>query len=192
MKNKTKKRILIACAILLLLIVLNAIIFTYAKYITTEKGTGQADIAKWSFKIDKNGEETKTIKLINTVNKATLVNGKIAPGTSGEIIIGVDGTGSEVGVAYDIKFENEQNKPDNLYFRYKNQKYSSLSEIEAITGNFLCNEENKKIEYVIFWQWPYETGDTANLIAQNDEIDTQNANKISQYTFDVVATGTQM
>ena len=93
MKNKTKKKVGIACLILLLLLVVNTIVFTYAKYITTEKASGHAEIAKWSFEIVKEGEETKTINLIDTAYKHTLVDGKIAPGTSGKFETWADGTG---------------------------------------------------------------------------------------------------
>lgn len=191
MKNKTKKKIIIACLILFLLLVLNAIVFTYAKYMSSEVANGHAEIAEWSFKIVKEGEETKTINLIDTAVKSTLVDGKIAPGTSGKIQIELDGTGSEVGIDYQIEFANEQNKPKNLYFTVGNQKYYSISEIPSLTGKILCNEEDKKVGRVISWTWPYETGQTTNEIAQNDKIDTEDAKAISEFTFDVVVTATQ-
>ena len=191
MKNKTKKKVGIACLILLLLLVVNTIVFTYAKYITTEKASGHAEIAKWSFEIVKEGEETKTINLIDTAYKHTLVDGKIAPGTSGKFEIWVDGTGSEVGIDYAIEFANEKNKPNNLYFTSQGIQYNSIEEVPAMTGKILCSEEDKKVGHVLFWTWPYETGENVSEIARNDIIDTQDANSISEFTFDVVVTATQ-
>ena len=190
MKNKTRKIIKVTCAILLIVLI-QVIGVTYAKYLTTETGNGGAEVAKWSFEIVKNGEETKNIQLVNTIDKNTLVNGKIAPGTRGIINIAVDGTGAEVGIDYEVKFNNEKNKPSNLIFFYNGTQYNSLSEIGAIKGNISCESESRTREVLIVWQWKYETGATETEIGQNDKIDTQDANAITKYTFDVVATGTQ-
>jgi len=190
MKNKTKKIIAIAFAILLIVLI-QAIGVTYAKYITSEKGIGQAEIAQWSFEIVKDGEETKNIKLVNTTEKDTLVNGKIAPGTSGKIIIQLDGTGSEVDMDYSLRFENEQNKPTNLKFSYDNAKHLTLANIGEIQGKIEYDEETKVKTITIPWEWDYETGVFAEEKKTNDQKDTEDAKSIKEYTFDVVVTATQ-
>lgn len=190
MKNKIRKIIGITCAILLIVLV-QAIGITYAKYLTEEKGTGSAEVAKWSFKIEKSGTQTKTVKLIDPVNKAYLTSGKIAPGTDGTIVITLDGTGTEVDIEYSLKFANEQNKPTNLKFTYNGVKYNSLSEIKNLKGIIKYNEQTLKKDIIITWIWEYETGNTADEIATNDAIDTKDANNNTQYTFDIIATGTQ-
>ena len=189
MKNKTIKIIKILSAILLV-VMLQAMGYTYAKYITSETGTGQAEIAKWGFQIVKNGSETKNVSLVNTVNNDTLVAGKIAPGTSGAILIAVDATPSEVDVDYTIQFANEKNKPNNIVFTHNGTEYSSLSEI-VVNGEFDYETVNKKREHAVLWRWAYETGTTNKEKTTNDELDTQDANTITQYTFDIIATGTQ-
>ena len=73
------------CIILIMLLLTGAGGYTYARYLSQERGTGNADIANWSFKIAKNGEETKNVTLRNSVNKDTLVDGKIAPGRRNSI-----------------------------------------------------------------------------------------------------------
>lgn len=191
MKNKNRKKTIAALMILLLILSLNAIIITYAKYITSEKAKGQAEIADWSFEIVKEGEETKTIQLSNLIKKSSLTEGKIAPGTSGTIDIAIDGTGSEVGIDYQIDFINEKNKPKNLYFTAKTEKYDSIEKIEPFKGKIICGDEEKIIKYSFTWTWPYETGGNASEIAKNDQIDTQDANNISDYTFDILVTATQ-
>lgn len=189
MKEKTKKLIILLC-ILLLLIGLGTGGYTYAKYKTTEKGGGQADIAKWSFKVGTEEEQIQNIKLANTVNKNTLVDGKIAPGTSGDFFINLDATGSEVGVDYEVKFTNEQNKPSNITFLYSGQKYNSLSEITAIKGKIGVDEEHKSRRIQILWTWEYETG-TGEEINKNDVLDTQEGIADLDYSFDVSVIGTQ-
>ena len=190
MKNKTKK-IFKIISVVLLVILLQTMGYTYAKYVTQETGTGQADVAKWAFQIQKEGEQTKTVKLLDTTNKKTLVNGKIAPGTAGIINIVLDGTGSEVDLEYKLEFANEQNKPQNMLFSYDGKNYSSLSEIKTITGNIKQSETTKTAEIIIYWRWNYETGTTDSEISTNDQIDTQDAKVITEYTFDIIATGTQ-
>ena len=60
MKKKTRKIITLTFAILLVILV-QAMGITYAKYITTEKGNGQAEIARWSFEIVKDGQQKKNV-----------------------------------------------------------------------------------------------------------------------------------
>lgn len=190
MKNKTKRFAMIVFAIVLIILI-QAIGVTYAKYIASDKMTGEAEVAKWAFQIRNEGEETKKIKLLDTASTQTLIDGKIAPGSSGAIIIIFDGTGSEVDLDYNLKFYNEQNKPTNLYFTYRGEKYSSLSEIENITGSFKYNASVKQSRIAILWNWGYETGSSKEEKNKNDIIDTEDASKITKYTFDAVVTATQ-
>lgn len=190
MKNKFKKIVKILIA-LILIIALQIMGFTYAKYITQDKGTGTAEIAKWAFRLEKGENESQTIKLIDTVHTNNIISGKIAPGSGGKLPITIDMTGSEVGVEYEIKFANEKNKPQNLKFTYAGRTYDSLSEITPITGMISHSNENRKLTFNIDWMWNYETGKDEEEINQNDIIDTQDANLITEYTFDIIATGTQ-
>ena len=189
-KEKNKKIIKILCAVLLLMS-LGITGYTYAKYVTQEKGNGSADIATWSFRIEKDeNEDVKTIRLADTSNKETLLNGKIAPGTSGQFYLKINAVGSEVAVDYKVTFENEKNKPDNIIFKYDGKTYSSLSEIDAIQGTMgLTDYKSQLIK--VEWEWPYETGSAVNGIASGDKVDTQNGQDNLDYTFDVIATGTQ-
>lgn len=164
-----------------------------AKYQSQVKGEGVADVAKWAFNVNGNSSQIQTITLAKSYDAATLVNGKIAPGTSGSFDIVVDATGSEVGVNYSVAFINEENRPTNLKFTYDNKEYSSLEEIESVlTGTIDANEENKQKILTINWVWDYETGANQEEIANNDIIDTQDGINDLNYTFDVVVTGTQV
>ena len=189
-KEKNKKIIKILCAVLLLMS-LGMTGYTYAKYVTQEKGNGSADIATWSFRIEKDeNEDVKTIRLADSSNKETLLNGKIAPGTSGQFYLKINAVGSEVAVDYKVTFGNEKNKPDNIIFKYDGKTYSSLSEIDAIQGTMgLTDYKSQLIK--VEWEWLYETGSAVNGIASGDKVDTQNGQDNLDYTFDVIATGTQ-
>lgn len=165
----------------------------YAKYMSKVQGQGTAEVANWNFKVNDKEEQIQTIHLNSTINNNTLVNNKIAPGTQGSFQIKLDATDAEVGIDYVIRFENESNKPTNLKYEYENKNYTSLNELQKdLTGTINANDSNKTKIITINWSWPYETGTTAEQIAANDKIDTQNAKSIRNYTFNIVVTGTQV
>ena len=189
-KNKKIILVIIAIAIILLAFIGGQV---YAKYMSTVKGEGTAEVANWSFKVNDNEEQIQTISLNSTINNQTLANNKIAPGTQGSFQIKLDASDSEVGINYAIKFENETNKPNNLKFEYQDKIYNSITELQQVlNGTINADEENKIKEININWKWPYETGTTEQEIATNDKIDTQNAKQIRTYKFDVIVTGTQV
>ena len=56
-------------------------------------------------------------------------------------------------------------------------------------------DENAKVKQVVInWQWPYQTQTTSSEeeLAENDREDTQDGMNISNYSFDIVVTGTQV
>ena len=183
--------LIIASIVLIVLLFTGAGGYTYARYATKEQGKGNAQIAKWAFEIEKGQEEMKKVKLVNTAQKDTLVNGKIAPGTSGSFSITLSAKNSEVGVKYTLSFLNEKNKPTNIKFKYNEKTYSSLKEIGEIVGNISLGTIRTAV-IQIQWEWPYQTGTTKELIGQNDIIDTKESTSLSEYTFDILAIGTQI
>lgn len=190
MKNLSKK-VLIGVALVAILI--SAIMgMTYSKYISRVTGNGALEVAKWSFKVNDETEEFATIKLLDTYNEETLVNGKIAPGTSGSFDLVVDATGAEVGVRYEVNFENETNKPTNLKFKHGDQVFDNIEEYEQYFSDVINANDNDKVRTLtVEWEWAYETG-AESEIAANDAIDTQEGMNALDYTFDVVVTGTQV
>lgn len=188
-----KKKAILVVAILVVAVLAFIGGQAYAKYITEVKGEGMAEVATWSFKVNGQKEQVQTINLISTCNNETLLDNKIAPGTSGSFNIVVDGTDSEVGINYNISFKDEKNKPDNLKFIYENVEYDSIQELENnLSGTINTNDNDKTRTLNIGWEWKYETGLNETEIAKNDAIDTKNAEEIQNYTFNVSVTGTQV
>ncbi len=188
-----KRKMLITIGILLIILLSFVGGQVYSKYVARLKGEGIAQVATWRFKVNGQEEQVQTINLQSNYNNGTLLNNKIAPGTSGKFDIVVDGTGSDVGIYYSINFTNEQNKPSNLKFTYNNIQYNSITELTSVlTGVINSNEEEKKKTFTINWEWKYETGSTNEEIAQNDKIDTDDGKNISNYTFDVIVSGNQI
>ena len=188
-----KKKIITAVAVLAIVVLAFIGGQAYAKYITEVKGEGVAEVATWSFKVNGQKEQVQTINLASTCNDETLVDNKIAPGTSGSFNIIVDGTDSDVGINYNIAFEDEANKPANLKFIYEDVEYNSIQELENdLSGTINANDEDKTRTLNVGWEWKYETGSNETEIASNDLVDTQNAEAIQNYTFNVSVTGTQV
>lgn len=190
--NKKKTALLVICAILA--ITLSFMIGkTFAKYVSEVKGTGTAEIANWVFKVNGKEDVVQNVNLLSTYHNETLINNKVAPGTSGSFNIVVDATGSEVGVDYAIEFLNESQKPQNLIFIYEDKPYTTIQDLEKdLSGTINANDENKIRTITINWEWQYETGENANEIDQNDIIDTNNAKQLENYTFDIHVKGTQV
>ena len=166
---------------------------TFSKYITEVKGTGSAQVAMWSFKVYGDNEQTQNVKLASTVDDSTLVDNKIAPGTKGSFSIKIDGEGSDVGINYNIKVQNETQKPANLFYTYQGKTYTDLNELAlAASGTINADDSNKVKEVLVNWEWPYQTGSDEISKSKNDAQDTQDGKNISNYTFDIVVTGTQV
>lgn len=187
------KKAIILLAILLAIILSFIGGQTFSKYISEVKGSGIAEVARWSFKVNGQTEEVQSINLASTCNNETLTGNKIAPGAEGAFNIVIDGNDSDVGIDYKIDFENETNKPQNLKFIYKDVEYDSITKLEnSLSGTINANDEEKTKTLTINWKWDYETGANENEILVNDKIDTQNAQNIVNYGFDVIVSGTQV
>ena len=98
-----KKKILLILAIISIVLISFIGGKAYSKYVSEVRGDGLAKVATWSFKVNGQQEQVQTINLVSTCNNETLLNNKIAPGTSGSFNIIVDGTESDVGINYKVK-----------------------------------------------------------------------------------------
>lgn len=191
LKKKTK--------IVLIVIVITVILVSfiggqaYAKYMSKVTGNGVGEIAQWRFKVNENEEKMQTISLNSTIYNFTLANGRIAPGTAGSFEINIDGSGAGVAIFYTVNFQNETEKPKNLKFKYDGKEFESIELLNHwIVGTIHGDTDAQQRSFIIEWEWPYETGNTPEEIAENDERDTIDAKNISDYRFDVVVTGTQV
>ena len=114
-------------------------------------------------------------------------------GTEGNFNIVIDASGSQVGIAYQVQFQNEIGKPTNLQFECNGKKVSHIKELEEIlVGEIAANATEKLKTYTVHWQWNYETGNTREEIERNNKIDTREAKEIENYAFDIVINATQV
>lgn len=173
---------------------------TLAKYTTTVTGTATATVAKWSFDAKNNNTSISTesynIDLGDTTNRTVydtedVKEDVIAPGTEGSFSIIVDAEGSDVGLAYTIRFSNAQNIPTNLSFytdeEHKNKITNLFSDKTTdFDGTIAANGTEKKVTKTVYWMWPFGPTD-------NDAADTINGKSNDRkMTFNITVTGTQV
>ena len=184
--SKKKKTIIAVIAILAITIV-GLGVGVVAKYISYITATGTATVAKWAFTTD-NTSGSVTCTVDGTYDGTTLVNGKIAPGTSGKCPISISNATSEVAINYTIEPDGEvTNKPTNLKF-YKDAAHTVPFSADAkITSDTpLAPGAEAQLVYV-YWNWEYETGTDADDLA-----DTTDGTNASTMTMKFKVTGTQV
>lgn len=192
--KKNKKRIIL---ITLLLLVLALMIIlgkgSYSKYLTQVNGKGVIEVAKWAFLVNGETASITNIDLAKTYTPETLAQNTIAPGTRGSFDIKIDTTGSEVGINYDVKFKNENSKPQNLKYIYNGHIVSTIKELEPFLIGTIDVNSNEKVKIMtIEWNWPYETGSSETEIIAQDVEDTNDGKLLENYSFDIIVTGTQV
>lgn len=134
----------------------------YAKYVADNiNKTGTASVAKWAFSQD-NTTGTLSCLIPNTYNSGTLVNGKIAPGTSGTCEIAVSNEHTEVGVNYTVTVSSISGLPANFVLKNGN---TVLGVNDSVAGVLAPGQTDGKV--TINWEWPYGTG-----VAAEDAEDT--------------------
>lgn len=171
---------------------------TLAKYVTQVDGTATAKVAAWSFAAKDKSDTALTTKtpidLGSTVNRTTyktgdIMDGVIAPGTSGSFDIVIDGTGSEVGIDYTVALAATEKTvlPGNLKFEYKVDN-GDLNDYTlgstSIAGNIAYSATNAmKKTITVQWTWPI--GDDTTASKDNDY-------QSEAWTINITATGKQM
>ncbi len=128
------------------------------------------------FYVTYNETKFKSINLLDTIDKKTLVKEKIAPGTKGHFEIVLI---SNRDINYKIIFENLNEKPQNLVFSIKgsDREYNNLNELQQeLIGNL---EKNKVKRIDVNWRWKYE-----NNLADNLQ-DTKDGINLDMYKFNI-------
>lgn len=177
-QTKSNKKTLLI--VLLLLIAIVAVIlatYVWAKYAEKFEGNATANVAKWNVTGTTGGTFSKTF--------TEVVDGKIAPGTSGEFTATIDVTGTEVGVNYTVTLVdvvpldesvtseavtvNGKNMtgyaiPRNLVINNSDgnpifQNGVAVSDRIIASGSFDAGvaDEAAQTTHTFTWEWPYET-----------------------------------
>lgn len=169
MKRKFNFGRLGALALALTLITTSLMGGTLAKYTTQAAGTGTATVAKWAVVLKANNEAKTadfTFDLKDTgTNSSNVVEGKIAPGSTGSIPVEIDAAGSEVAatLSYKIDTSGLNGVPIKFYSDsdYKTAITAESSEVKQdITAG--ATGDDAKLSGAIYWQWDPEKNDVAD------------------------------
>ena len=190
---KKNKMMRLASTLLVLCLMSTCVISgTFAKYVSTAKGSDEARVALWSFtvggsQIASTSETSITFDLFKTINDSgntdteTDVTGYkvIAPGTAGSFEIVLKNE-SEVTAMYAIDYTTTNTSDIPIEFSVDGKNWvSELADVTAkATGDgntaLAVGSEAKAIK--VEWRWAYEADDTGDTdgdgMTNGDEIDT--------------------
>ncbi len=160
LKNR-KFRLLLACLSLLLLI--NMIQESYAKYVSSAEANGSFTIARWAFMVNQqdvlnNSDFSATIVPTIDANQ-NIATGVIAPTSTGYFDVTIDST--NVGVTYDeqISLSGASNNTvtDLVITGYKLNNGNTIAFQNVTNPSFTINhplsEQNRVNTYRFFIEW---------------------------------------
>ena len=164
--SSRKFRLLLACVSLIIL--MDLIQDTYAKYVSSADATSDFTIARWAFTVNNqdiiaNNDFSTTI--VPTIDaNPNISNGVIAPTSTGyfDIII----NSSNVGVAFDqtisLNYTNDNTVTDLVFTGYKinDGNIVSLNGTNTITTTHSLGETNTNNRYRFYIEWKDGTGET--------------------------------
>ncbi|MBE5806408.1 MAG: hypothetical protein E7313_06895 [Clostridiales bacterium] len=192
-KKHTGSNILIILLILIILASTGVGLYSWAKYRTTVEGTATGEVAKWNFNVTDGNSQTEAIDftLTRTDNNDSVVDGKLAPGTCGELEIGIDATGTETALTYIIEGEMS-NLPTNLKLYSNEERTEELIVVnnKFSKGGYMSLQEIGARKEKIYWEWPFETGTTTEEKTANNKIDTEDSGKTMN--INITVTGRQV
>lgn len=175
--NNRKFRLLLACISLLILV--DLVQDTYAKYVSSAEASTNFTIARWAFTINSqdiiaNNNFSATISPTFDQN-AHISNNVVAPTSTGHFEIQIDS--SNVGVSFDetITFTTASTNTvtDLVFTGYKKNNGSVISFTNgetSITETHLLGEQNTVNTYTFYIEWKDGSGET-----MDNEDDTEAA-----------------
>ncbi len=171
-----KFRILLACVSLLLLV--DLVQDTYAKYISSANATTDFTIARWSFLVN-NQDIINNQNFSNTIvptfdPNQNIQSGVIAPTSTGYFDITIDS--SNVGVSYSdtitISKSASNTVSDIVFTGYKKNNDAIVTindeNTATITNNHILGEGTAQNTYRFYIKWLDGTGETMNNAADTE------------------------
>ena len=164
--SSRKFRLLLAC--ISLIILMDLIQDTYAKYVSSADATSDFTIARWAFTVNNqdiiaNNDFSTTI--VPTIDaNPNISSGVIAPTSTGYFDIIVDS--SNVGVAFDqtisLNHSSDNTVTDLVFTGYKinDGTIISLNGTNTITTTHALGEVNTNNRYRFYIEWKDGTGET--------------------------------
>ena len=167
MKTITKREKLIYTtfiALLLALLLLSTISDVYARYSSAMSGSGNIELAKWSFKVNESQEgESFSIDIKTTDETQT----KISPESTGTLTLTIENA-SNVPAQYTVelneKFMNTQIETDTIRI-YPHDTYQTMIDMKNNVLKGKLNESETKV-ITLYWKW-VPNAEVDQIIAEN-------------------------
>lgn len=173
--KKRQFKLLLAC--ISLLILLNTIQETYAKYVSSASASTNFTIARWAFTVNNqdvlaNGNFSNTISPVFDSN-ANIASGVIAPTSTGHFDIVIDS--SNVGVAFSevitLSKPASDTVSDLVFTGYKKDNDPVVTLNKVSTATITTNHTLSTVgttTYTIYFEWD----DNASTETMNNAADT--------------------
>ena len=182
MKTITKREKLIYTtfiALLLALLLLSTISDVYARYSSLISGSGNIELAKWSFKVNGVQEaESFSIDIKTTDETQT----KISPESTGTLTLTIENA-SNVPAQYTVelaeKFMNTQIETDTIKI-YTDDTYQTMIDMKNNVLKGKLNESETKV-ITLYWKW-VPNAEVDQIIAENYDGFTITANVTGEQT----------
>ncbi len=201
--KKIKKNEILKIVLVISLVIAVAILagFAYARYVTSLNGQAQAQIARFSFKVNTaTNNENFRISLAQTKNVQKSESGNsnyIEPGDCGVFDLVMDATGSDVSLVYNIEMDLSS-MPKNLILYADEQMMHKIPVIDNSSNgvinrkikveDFIGMNDNSQIQTKrVYWQWAFETGTSEIEIEENDTDDSRYMGHTVEMSVNVVA-----
>ncbi len=171
-KKRTNKSLLLYLAIFALFVFSTS----FSKYLNNGASRFEAEVAKWSIKINGVQIDQSTSTITNEMNLVVTENesqdGKIMPGQKGYFDIVIDPKYTEVSLKYTITL-NTTDLPENLElksyalndFNLKNTmpNNNTLEGLILLDGKDSLEDVDRKT-FRIYWEWPQEEEPMENIL----------------------------
>lgn len=176
-------------------------LYAWAKYKSAIGGVAEAQVAKWHLELKEGETESGNTLLAftRTDNYTHVEEGKVAPGTYGNLPIIIDTTKTEVDLVYNLEVKIT-NYPQNMMLKnlegqeiipeISGEGTEDSPRVATITVSKYVpyKTEDRLHDETIKWNWEYETGENADEILENDRIDTEDAGKEISVSVSVIGT----
>lgn len=150
-----------AAAVVLTLVTSSLVGGTFAKYTSSTAGTAKATVAKWAvaFKDSKDAALVKdfSLDLVNTNDDAKTTENMIAPGSKGQIVLSIDGTGSQVGYSYKIEADTSKLGGVPVVFYEDSKMETPVTKtgdtFEISKGDVALDKVGTPVTATVYWAW---------------------------------------
>ena len=188
---KAKKKIVLLLIILFLVLLVNTITSTYAKYKTVTNSEFNTNIARWNIKVN-NQDITNNEPLTNSLTpifpgNEYIAENVIAPGATGYFELEIDATNVDVSFKYDVTIEESDYLKDFIITGYEvDGTLTSLSrdpstettqENTSIQNTISYTDTNRIKTIKVYLEWIEGSKETMNN--EDDTNVTINYDKVS-------------